>query len=196
MAIDPNVTDFDVEVILSQYKNVVCNCFSKVRLLQFIEQVQSEKELVDIDEIYVDLMCEPYSIRGTGLFAEGKKGNCLQTLVLSENDKERHNKLNMVILGLPGAGKTTLLKFLLKRYCQQKRVVPLFIELKSEVDTEFSEVLEKESKVVFNDLHTYIANYFTARIGEDGAKLVDEIVQKRYSEKYEFIFFCDGLDEI
>ena len=195
MAIDPNVTDFDVEVILSQYKNVVCNCFSKVRLLQFIEQVQSEKELVDIDEIYVDLMCEPYSIRGTGLFAEGKKGNCLQTLVLSENDKERHNKLNMVILGLPGAGKTTL-KFLLKRYCQQKRVVPLFIELKSEVDTEFSEVLEKESKVVFNDLHTYIANYFTARIGEDGAKLVDEIVQKRYSEKYEFIFFCDGLDEI
>jgi len=196
VAIDPNVTDFDVEVILSQYKNVVCNCFSKVRLLQFIEQVQSEKELVDIDEIYVDLMCEPYSIRGTGLFAEGKKGNCLQTLVLSENDKERHNKLNMVILGLPGAGKTTLLKFLLKRYCQQKRVVPLFIELKSEVDTEFSEVLEKESKVVFNDLHTYIANYFTARIGEDGAKLVDEIVQKRYSEKYEFIFFCDGLDEI
>lgn len=198
MAINPNIIDddFNVETALLQYKNVVCNYFSKVRLLQFVEEVQSEKELVDIDDIYVDLMCEPYSMRGNGLVADGKTGNCLQTLVLPEDDKERHNKLNMVILGLPGAGKTTLLKFLLKRYSQQKKVVPLFIELKSEVDTEFSEVLEKESKIVFNDLHTYIANYFTARIGDDGAKLVAEITKKLYSEKYEFIFFCDGLDEI
>ena len=198
MAINPNIidNDFNVETALLQYKNVVCNYFSKVRLLQFVEEVQSEKELVDIDDIYVDLMCEPYSMRGNGLVADGKTGNCLQTLVLPEDDKERHNKLNMVILGLPGAGKTTLLKFLLKRYSQQKKVVPLFIELKSEVDTEFSEVLEKESKIVFNDLHTYIANYFTARIGDDGAKLVAEITKKLYSEKYEFIFFCDGLDEI
>lgn len=198
MAINPNIIDdeFDIETTLRQYKNVVCNYFSKVRLLQFVEEVQSEKELVDIDDIYVDLMCEPYSMRGTGLVADGKTGNCLQTLVLPEDDRERHNKLNMVILGLPGSGKTTLLKFLLKRYSQQKRVVPLFIELKSEVDTEFSEVLEKESRIVFNDLHTYIANYFTARIGDDGAKLVSEITKKLYSEKYEFIFFCDGLDEI
>lgn len=196
MPINPNTMDFDFETALSQYKSVVCNYFSKVRLLQFVEEIQSEKELVDIDDIYVDLMCEPYSMRGNGLVSEGKTGNCLQTLVLSEDDRERHNKLNMVILGLPGAGKTTLLKFLLKRYSQQKRVVPLFIELKSEVDTEFSEVLEKESRIVFNDLHKYIANYFTARIGDDGAKLVAEITKKLYSEKYEFIFFCDGLDEI
>ena len=65
MAINPNIVDdnFDVETSLYQYKSVVCNYFSKVRLLQFIEEVQSEKELVDIDEIYVDLMCEPYSMR-------------------------------------------------------------------------------------------------------------------------------------
>lgn len=197
MPINPNlVDDFDVEAVLLQYKSVVCNYFSKVRLLQFVEEVQSEKELVDIDDIYVDLMCEPYSMRGNGLVADGKTGNCLQTLVLPENDAERHNKLNMVILGLPGSGKTTLLKYLLKRYSQQKKVVPLYIELKSEVDTEFSEVLEKETKVVFSDLHTYISNYFTARIGDEGIKLATEINKNLYSGKYEFIFFCDGLDEI
>lgn len=196
MPINPNIIEFDFETALSQYKSVVCNYFAKVRLLQFVEEVPSEKELVDIDDIYVDLMCEPYSMRGIGLVADGKTGNCSQTLVFSENDRERHNKLNMVILGLPGAGKTTLLKYLLKRYSEQKKVVPLFIELKSEMDTEFSEVLEKESKIVFHDLHTYIVNYITARIGDDGARLVTEITKQLYTEKYEFVFFCDGLDEI
>ncbi len=197
MSINPNITDdFDVESVLSQYKTMVCNYFSKVRILQFVEEIQGERELVDIDDIYVDLKCEPYSMRGNDLFAEGKLGNFIQSLVLPEDDKDRHNKLNIVILGLPGAGKTTLLKYLLKRYSQQRKVVPIFIELKSEVDTEFSEVLKKGSKVVLNDLDTYIVNYFTARIGDAGERLAAEITKNRYSGKYEFIFFCDGLDEI
>lgn len=197
MPINPIQTEnFDLEVLLSHYKSIVCNYFSKVRLLQFVEEVQSEKELVDIDDIYVDLLCEPYSMRGNGLVSVGKSGKCFQTLVISENDVERHNKLNMVILGLPGSGKTTLLKYLLKRYSEQKKVVPLFIELKSEVDTEFSEVLERESKVLFNDLLNYITNYFIARIGEDGEKLAIEATKRLYSGEYEFVFFCDGLDEI
>lgn len=197
MAINPDfASDFDVDTVLSQYKLIVCNYFSRVRLLQFVEEVQSERELVDIDDIYVDLMCEPYSIRGNGLISDGKSSNCLQTLVVSEDDIERHNKLNMVVLGLPGAGKTTLLKYLLKRYSQQKRVVPVFIELKSEVDTEFSEILKKESKVVFSDLNEYITNYITARIGDAGIKLATEINKNLYSGKYEIVFFCDGLDEI
>lgn len=198
MAIDLSEREdkFNIQNVLCQYKSIVCNYFSKVRLLQFVEEVQSEKELVDVEEIYVDLMCEPYSMRGTGLIADGKMGKCSETLIFKDQDTERHNKLNMVILGLPGAGKTTLLKYLLKKYSQQSKVVPLFIELKSEVDTQFSEVLEKGSKIVFNDLQAYMVNYFTARMGDDGERLVIEITRKLYSEKYEFIFFCDGLDEI
>lgn len=196
MAINPDSSSFNVDETLKLYKSSLGE-FYNVKLLQFIEEIQSEKETVDIDDIYVDLMCEPYSMRGKGLFSNGKATSCKDTLVVLENDKERRSKMNMVILGLPGAGKTTLLRFLLKRYTEQSKVIPLYIELKSEVASQFGEVLEKESKVVFNDFKTYIISYFTTKIGEDAAKqLVANISTDLFTKKYELVFFCDGLDEI
>ncbi|GHT10784.1 hypothetical protein FACS189426_11690 [Bacteroidia bacterium] len=197
MAINPTENKtIDVESTLQQYKREVCNSFAKVRLLQFIEEIQSEKEIVDIEDIYVDLMCTPFSTKNNDLIAEDKVGKCSQTLILTEDDQDRRNKLNMVILGLPGSGKTTLLKYLLKKYSEQKKVVPIYIELKSEVDTEFGEVLAKEGKVIVSDLKNYIVNYFKPRIGDIGENLVNDITNNLYSGKYEIVFFCDGLDEI
>ena len=197
MAINPTENKtFDAESTLQQYKREVCNSFAKVRLLQFIEEIQSEKEIVDIENIYVDLMCTPFSTKNNDLIAEDKVGKCSQTLIFSEDDQDRRNKLNMVILGLPGSGKTTLLKYLLKKYSDQKKVVPIYIELKSEVDTEFGEVLAKEGKVIVSDLKNYIVNYFKPRIGDVGENLANYITNNLYSGKYEIVFFCDGLDEI
>lgn len=197
MPINPNESSFDVEKVLELYKTSLSD-FYKVKLLQFVEEIQSEKETVDIDDIYVDLLCEPYSLRGQqGLISTGKSEKCSNNLVLKENDPNRRSKLNMVILGLPGAGKTTLLKYLFKRYLEQKKVIPLFIELKSEVASQFSEVLEKGSKVVFSDFRSYIISYFAAKIGDENAEqLITEIYKDLFAKKYEFIFFCDGLDEI
>ena len=193
---DMNTTNFNLDEVLDLYKSSLSD-FYKVKLLQFIEEIQSEKETVDIDDIYVDLMCEPYSKRGKGLVSAGQSASCKDTLVVSEDDKERRSKMNMVILGLPGAGKTTLLRYLLKRYSEQSRVVPLFLELKSEVASQFSEVLEKDSKVLLNDFKTYIISYFAAKIGDEAAEyLVANISNQLFTKKYEFVFFCDGLDEI
>jgi formylglycine-generating enzyme required for sulfatase activity/GTPase SAR1 family protein len=191
-----DVKVFDAKKTLDQYKNEVCNNFSKIRLLQFVEEVESEKEIVDVEDIYVDLMCEPFSASNNTLYTSGKASNCSQTLILPEDEIDRRNKLNMVILGLPGAGKTTLLKYLLKKYSEQAKVVPIYIELKSEVETEFSEVLAKEGKVITSNIYTYIKNYFIRRIGETGEELAEEITRNLFTLKYELVFFCDGLDEI
>lgn len=194
MAIIPEIVD--IEQALLQYKSEVCNTFAKIKFLQFIEEAQSEKEIIDVEKVYVDLMCVPFSTTDNTLVAEDKVGKCSQILMLPENDPNRRNKLNMVILGLPGAGKTTLLKYLLKKYTEQKKVVPIYIELKSEVETEFSEVLAKEGKVIIADIKNYIINYLKARIGDVGESIANDITNNLYSSKYEIIFFCDGLDEI
>lgn len=192
------IPEFDIPTVLIQYKNEVCNTFSNVRLLQFVEEDDSTKEIVGVDDVYVDLMCEHFSSRNNGLFADGAPEKCLTTLVLPEPaiGERRRSKLNMVILGLPGAGKTTLLKWMLKRYSQQSKVIPIYIELKSEVETDFSEVLAQEGRVLSSTINDYITNYFVARIGEVGNQLAKEITANLYSSQYEIVFFCDGLDEI
>ncbi len=189
---------FDIQTILQQYKEEVCHTFSNIRLLQFVEEDDSTKEIVDVEDVYVDLMCEPFSAKTNGLFADGIPEKCSASLLLSEVQSElkRRGKLNMVILGLPGAGKTTLLKYLLKRYSLQRKVIPVYIELKSEVETDFGIVLAQEGKVISQTINDYISNYFTARIGETGSQLAKEITAQLYKEKYEIVFFCDGLDEI
>jgi formylglycine-generating enzyme required for sulfatase activity len=196
MKIDNNI--FDTSTALTQYKQEVCSAYSGVRLLQFVEEDDSAKEIVDIEDVYVDLMCEPFSARRNGLLADGDPQKCSTTLVFpgATEGEHRNTKLNMVILGLPGSGKTTLLKYLLKKYSEQSKIIPIFIELKSEVETDFSLVLEKEGKVLASDLNDFIRNYFIARIGKSGEVLADEILTNQYSSQYDLVFFCDGLDEI
>lgn len=193
-----DVPEFDIQAALQQYKEEVCNTFASIRLLQFVEEDDSTKEIADVEKIYVDLMCEPFSAKNNGLFANGIPEKCSTALVLPESQDNtiRRSKLNMVILGLPGAGKTTLLKYLLKRYSQQRKVIPIYIELKSEVETDFGIVLAQEGKVISQTINDYISNYFSARMGETGNQLAKEITAQLYKEKYEIVFFCDGLDEI
>lgn len=191
-----SIPDINIDESLNQYKEAVCEQYANARLLQFVEEVQSEQRTIDIEDIYVDLKCEPFSARGNSLYASGNAALCSQCLIVSNDQRtDRRKLLNMVILGLPGAGKTTLLKYLLKKYSQQPQVVPIYLELKNEVDTEFCDVLEKGSKVLFPDLQNFIASYMSNK-GFDGDSLSGEISKQLHSKKYEFIFFCDGLDEI
>ncbi len=193
MAINPNSVDiFNIEPVLKQYKAKVCEYHAKVRSLPLMRNFIDVSD-IDIEEAYVDLQCEPFA---------SQSGNrdlspCVEALLLDENDAERRQKLNMVILGLPGSGKTTLLKYLLKQYSKQSKVVPLYIELKSEISGAFKSLLEKGSIVSVQDIHSYMSNYFSTKIGsQNGAKLVNEICNNIGTGKYEIIFFCDGLDEI
>ena len=170
MAIDPSIiSEVDFCSILASYKTSVCENYAQIKLLNFVDEIQREKELVDIDRIYVDLMCEPFSNFDLGYVDSGSINPCSEALVVSENDAERRAKLNMVVLGLPGAGKTTLLKYLLKQYSKQSKVVPIYIELKSEIESDFSDVLSKGRRVVLSDILTYLKDYFEATVRVGGA---------------------------
>ena len=192
---DPNLS-FDTDSVLDSYKASLCECYAQVRLFNFVDDYQQEKEIVDIEKIYVDLLCEPFDVHRVGNSDSVRIRNCSEALVVDELDENRRAKMNMVVLGLPGAGKTTLLKYLLKRYSKQSKVVPIYIELKSEIDSSFSYVLEKGPRVVISDISSFLSDYFAARIGNSGFQLAEQIVAGLFSKKYELVFLCDGLDEI
>ena len=192
MAIDPAGNNIEIESLLNQYKEKVCENHAKVRPLPLMRGVVDTCD-IDIDDIYVDLQCEPFATQ----FGEVSVSSCTDALLLNENDFDHRQRLNMVILGLPGAGKTTLLKYLLKQYSKQKRVVPLYVELKSEINGGFKSLLQQGSLVSVHDIRTYMINYFASKIGsQNGEKLVTEICNNIGTGKFEIIFFCDGLDEI
>ena len=182
--------DPSLRMILDQYKEKVCESHAKVRPLPLMRSFMGD---IDIEDIYVDLQCEPFVTHQ----GEVCVLSCSDALLLDEDDLNRRQKLNMVILGLPGSGKTTLLKYLLKRYSLQSRVVPVYVELKSEICGGFKNLLDKGSTVSLQDIQHYMNNYFVAKIGaRDGERLVNEICNNIGSGEYEIIFFCDGLDEI
>lgn len=193
MAIDPTVQGvWNVESALKQYKDKVCENHAKVRPLPLMRGFIDASD-IDIEDIYVDLQCEPFASQQE----ERCLSSCAETLLLDEDDVERRKKLNMVILGLPGSGKTTLLKYLLKQYSKQSKVVPLYVELKSEISGGFKSLLEKGPVVSVQDIQSYLVNYFSSKIGaQNGEKLVSEICNNIGSGRYEVLFFCDGLDEI
>ncbi len=193
MAIDPTTEGvWNVDSALLQYKEKVRENHAKVRPLPLMRGFIDVSD-IDIEDIYVDLQCEPFASQ----LGESYLSTCTEVLLLDENDAERRQKLNMVILGLPGSGKTTLLKYLLKQYSKQKKVVPLYIELKSEISGGFKSLLDKGSGVSVQDIQSYMVNYFSAKIGsQNGEKLVNEICNNIGTGKYEILFFCDGLDEI
>jgi len=182
----PKCIDTETQKQLDSYKSSLMAQYAKVKLLQFSDGLE-EEDIVDVDSIYVDLYCEPFSKVPASRSGENmQKGSaCSEVLVSS--------LANLVILGLPGAGKTTLLRYLLKKLSEKNAtLIPVYMELKSEVNGELAEILRKGASVNREDINRYVKSY----LSNWGASetLFDYV--KGNSSLFEIVFFCDGLDEI
>jgi len=177
--------------LLDEYKRRVEGEHATVKITQYIEGMNEERP-VPVNEIYVDLQYEDYRFPKSNSVGSSKQNLSCDGLVC--NDKrvaQRAAFIKMVILGLPGAGKSTLLKYLLHKYNMNKNVVPIYIELKG--DQWFkSEILAHCDELTINHIQAYIGKYFE-QIMPDKPNSLELIKQ---TGDIEYIFFCDGLDEI
>lgn len=162
-------------LLLQIYKREIEEKHSKVKLL--------DKD-IPIKDVYVDLSYEPFPVT---TIEEKEFPKSCEELISKEQTE------NMVILGLPGAGKSTLLKYMLYRYNQNDDVVPIFVELKSDKDFK-KNIVEYSDEVRMQNIRNYLEIYFEQILTKEGEakKFLDFVSDK----KKEFIFFCDGLDEI
>ena len=181
-----NIIDKEILSHLDNYKSSLLEQYAKVKLLQFADSLD-EEDTVDVDSIYVDLSCDPFSRAIVTHKGNENRERGLSCSAVLEAAK------NVVFLGLPGAGKTTLLRHLLKKSSNENNcLLPIFIELKSEVDGEFSEILRKGTRVNRNDIYAFVRNYLS-NYGASNALL--KFVENK-TAPLDIVFFCDGLDEI
>ena len=169
----------DNNTLLQTYKKEIEEKYSKVKLL--------DKD-VPIKDIYVDLQYEPFYTK-TKKKEDAK--SCEELICQEQTEPARKDFINMVILGLPGAGKSTLLKYMLYRYNKDENIIPVYVELKSDSDFK-THIIENSEKVKLQNIRDYLKDYFEHILTREGeAKKFLDFVQDK-----EFIFFCDGLDEI
>lgn len=178
--------------ILDKYKQRVEEDFAVVKLLQFVEG-RNEETYVPIEKIYVDLMYEDYRFSNRKNTVNGiyRTASCDELICTIKTERERKDFIKMVILGLPGSGKSTLLKYLLHKYNFTKNVVPIYVELKG--DQEFrTHILKNANTLDLDDIRNYVRSYFEHIIPEASSQELDSV----FTQTLEYIFFCDGLDEI
>ena len=182
-----NNSEKEIKDKIETIKSIMISRFCQVKIINLTQDYSHR----DVDEIFVDLKCEPYR------FSLDNKDN-------SENDKPCLDCINydaiesasfkhVVILGLPGAGKTTLLKKLFKEYSKHVTVIPIYVELKQEEKRgRFSTLWGCGNEVRTRDVNSYLFRYFEPL----GVCINDEFIEFLNDNKYKIIFFCDGLDEI
>lgn len=178
--------------LLEEYKRRVEEEHGMIKLLQFVEG-RNEETYVPVSDIYVDLCYEDYrfSKKGTSVERARRYASCKELVCTYKSPNQRKDFINMVILGLPGAGKSTLLKYLLHRYNITPTVVPVYIELKGDQDFK-THILSNSKSLSLDHIKNYVKSYFEHKIPEYSARL-NEIFT---TQNLEYIFFCDGLDEI
>ena len=177
--------------LLEEYKKRVEDEYATVKITQFAEGMNEER-YVPIDDIYVDLNYEDYRF-SKSIATDTPKQNlsCEELVCTYKQSSQRASFIKMVILGLPGAGKSTLLKYLLHKYNVSKNVIPIYVELKG--DHWFkSEILAHCEELTLTHIQAYTRKYFEQIMPEKNNPL-DFISQ---ISGLEYIFFCDGLDEI
>lgn len=186
----PMVSCDKIQDIKKYYVNKYC----KVKLLQFIPGAEDETISVDVEKIYIDLFCEPFKFNyvnstKTGVATQSKAcSEIFSCDQLCQNDAQ-----SIVILGLPGAGKSTLLKYLFDMYSKKELVIPVYVELKQEERLGgFNGLWDIGENVNIDNIKMYLKNYFNKALGNDCSNLIEYA----YEKKYQFVFFCDGLDEI
>jgi len=178
----PTTTEYskDNNYLLQTYKREIEEKYSKIKLL--------DKD-INVKDIYVDLSYEPFPVTKKILSKSCVELICKEQI---ESESARKDFINIVILGLPGAGKSTLLKYMLYKYNENENIIPVYVELKS--DTAFKKNIIEHSDVVrMQNIRAYLEDYFEQILTKEGEakKFLDFT-----SGKNEFIFFCDGLDEI
>jgi len=181
--------------LLSVYKKQVEETYAVVKLLQFVEGYE-EEAVIPVNSIYVDLKYEPFRFAKIGNATDkvGYIKSCEELVYANKDERRRKENINMVILGLPGAGKSTLLKYLLYRYNQDKNVIPIYIELKGDKSFK-SHFMSSDAPIRLEHIRTYIKDYIEHIAPAPSGVLYNQIT-KSVSDEVEFIFFCDGLDEI
>jgi len=195
----PMVGGKDYSDLLVTYKKRVEETYAVVRLLQFVAGFEEESE-VPVEDIYVDLNYEPFIFAKTGNTSE--KGiyrkSCEGLVCTCKEERKRKDFINMVILGLPGAGKSTLLKYLLCKYNRTKNVFPIYLELKGDkgFKSNFMDSNSSNTPIKLTDIRAYIKDCIEHIIPESSSELFEYVTTSIDAQNMEFIFFCDGLDEI
>lgn len=183
----------EITNLIQAFKEKSLQCFGNVNILQFVRGPR-EVLRVDVSKIFVDLECEQFVFHTGYSSGDGSKESacsCLEKLAY------KFEKENYIILGLPGAGKSTLLKRLFKDYWECPKVIPIYVELKQEETRGgFSALWSRKDEATDDDLACYLSKYlnrFSFPIRKNDAC---EIYKELVKDGYEFVFFCDGLDEI
>lgn len=159
---------------------------ARVRILN----VSHGYDQVDVDEIFVDLQCEPFKFNMDSDASDDAITPCLKKF--QYNAIESATYKHVVILGLPGAGKTTLLKKVFKEYCKIDEVIPIYVELKQEEKRgRFSALWSVGEEVSEIDVLNYLVKYFAPLGIRADSAFLEYLI-----DKYKIAFFCDGLDEI
>lgn len=181
--------------LLKEYKKLVDENYTKVRIFD-IDSLH-EKTYVQIEDIFVDLECVPYKKPGTKILENDfnkSKCSCKSLVVSSNNRKTVCVGENLCILGLPGAGKTTLLKYLVHEYNKIDYILPIYVELKGDDDFKRN-ILENYSLLNLEHINEFKKKYYE-RIFANKKRVNEFIKYTDNSEIIEYVFFCDGLDEI
>lgn len=190
--------EHDYSDLISIYKTRVEETYSCVKLLQFIEGYEEEAE-VSVQDIYVDLYYEPFRFSKTGTCIDkaAYKKSCQELVCTLKEEKKRKEYMNMVILGLPGAGKSTVLKFLLQQYNQKfKNLIPIYVELKGDKSFRSHFMNDNDKTIKLTDIRAYIRDCIEHVVPEESEKLFNYITTPSCASNMEYVFFCDGLDEI
>lgn len=180
---------------IAELKKANINKYCKVKLLQFIDDAEDETLQVDVGKIYIDLACEPFKFNYVNSVKTGITTQSVEScsVKFSYNNLCRDAGKSIVILGLPGAGKSTLLKYLFEMYSKEELVIPIYVELKQEDRLGgFKSLWDIGENVTLKHIQGYLKNYFEKALGADCAELLNYV----YQQQYQFVFFCDGLDEI
>ena len=170
----------DNKYLLQTFKKEIEEKYSKIKLL--------DKD-IHVKDIYVDLSYKPFPV--TKKISSKSCGEliCKEQV---ESESERKDFINIVIIGLPGAGKSTLLKYMLHKYNQNENIIPIYVELKS--DTSFKKyIIEYSDEVKMLNIRAYLEDYFEQILTKEGE--AKQFLNFASGIK-EFLFFCDGLDEI
>ena len=191
-----NFRSHDSSDFLAIYKKQVEETYAVVKLLQFVAGYE-EEAIVPVQDIYVDLKYEPFRFAKTVSTADifRCRKSCEELVCTYKDERRRKENMNMVILGLPGAGKSTLLKYLLYKYNHDKNVIPVYIELKGDKSFK-SYFMGSDVQINLEQIRAYIKDYVERIAPAFSKEIYQQITDSTKASDFEFIFFCDGLDEI
>lgn len=187
----------DKSSLLQVYKERVEETYAVVKLLQFVAGYE-EESAVPVEDIYVDLKYEPFRFSKASKAAKKEiyRKSCDELICTFKEERKRNEYMNMVILGLPGAGKSTLLKYLLHKYNERfKNAIPIYIELKGGKGFK-SHFMDSDTPIKLSDIRAYVKDYIEHIVPESSIALFEYVTSSSDAKNMEFIFFCDGLDEI